>query len=1145
MRKRVRLSGFDHLSVVRGAAVLALWPPNADRHGALNQLVDDLASDHGARRRRPVIGRMDWATWLEARSSRWLRETWPHGIHDAPLSVAGLVFGSPVALIGGDLESPDLHYSMWASALERVEQRGADVHLARALALLRTVAYLSNAVVVQARLGQHEWPAHVAGGSIVVPTEPHYEQLLTALSFSAEDLASTPWIDSKSIDALTREPDNDPMWRPLVALGDGGIAVADPWRLTAAGLVHACAAVRTSQLARHVFGELRSAALDVAIEAARDMQWSVTRLDPSSAIAEADIDCRILLAVHVLHDDPAEPHGPAQMTSGTFDVAHGVRLQQATDLEVDHALLAVLGDGRPVSVRRDHACLEGGGTRPWLLSLAELRLLGDALRCDPLALPIALERIPPRPWPESFDLVDFVGCVRRAELPPPQQAQLPTDGTEHLVHRARHMAVRHPAPAATPGEWCEVTRWELTPNDSVFARRERTQLELAVRTAGRTTWIGSNASDTDPSSLTGAIVAALTEWLTRLHVAGWPTVPDVDDPTEHVTSLRVELSPLPGPELAIARTPALLRLIIGPGFAHSLSKSDNSAERMLLEAIVADDESLTPESRSQLVDAVAPLGDATLVIWPDPAVTTRGRLALEPPLVATRDRTSVQRLLVSEVLPPGGHLLAEGDDALRLTRALTETLDRLISTRIATLQSEALFALVALHDQAAVHSYSLRVALPARDAFPGADQHFGPYEPNDARDIALRALVERFAAMPPNDASPLSRRRTGWLRAAAELQLTLGSYVEAAETGLASLRLAIAPGVVAVTLDGELPVASGLMGKQLEAATPALMRSEHRAWWGDGASPAPPTFDQPIEFGDPAWDELNAATEEEWGVGIERVVRVLRTLHEPIDQLEACGVEVRTRDVLAAYLTNITKIPMPTMLNIIDLLTLDRSDTFSTLHKAYAPWKPNRARSYLRQPLVQLDEEKLAWSHQHAMDAMRNLLGLVATNRLRGGARVRAAANRIARRQDLDFEEVLREEVVRLGWNVRFRVRVLAGRRMERSPEEGIGDIDVLAWSSARATVWLLDAKHISPGMDPHTMARESDKLARHAKHHRERLDWINQRSDLLAATINEDLSGWTVRAAIVLDRPLAGAHLAPTSMEFWTLAELPEHLAR
>jgi hypothetical protein len=1131
---------------VQGAAALALWPPNADRHVALNALVDQLAAEGSIATGGAPIDVRRWRQWLASRSSKQLRRVQPHGIHDAPLSVQGVLLGSRRGLLAGNLESPDVHYRLWTEAISGLLEEGPDPALRTALDLLDNASRLSDRVVASAELGGYRWPDHRLGGELSLPDEAEYGRLCEAVTVPAQELEVAGGLDRTVLTELILSGETPGRWQPLASGVDGELLVANPWRLLLAALVRACAHAARSPRSPALVERLSSAALDLAVEAAQDMDWEIERVRDASLLARADTNTHVLVVVHTLlpapeADQKQQPDAPVSLT-----VAYERTRRDARRLGVQHVLLALLGDGRGLAVPRSHPCMNAvDATDPWLLALADLQLVADALRRDPLALPSALEHAPRPPWPESIDLVDFVGVCRHNEEAVPDQADLPQDGTEHLRLRARVMAARHPAPLPDGSGWSEVSRWSGSPDKALFCARDMEGFSLLVRATGRSLWVVGGDGSASRYDLSGVVCTMLAHWLARLCEQGWPHRPTPLSAMEMVMRIEVEVSKQLGPALAIGDADGQLRVIAGPGFVEDLCRGDNSADRMLIAAVLAWCGDRSDKDQRDLLNKTAPEGRGTFVIWPRSDVPTNPPRLLPPPLVAPRDRRAVEQELAGTLVGTD-QIVTISDERIRpALRDLVTALECRIAERVATLASSCLVDLVALHERALLQSTVESVALPARDAVADANEHLGPREAVGARNLALRALIERISAAPPDGCLSLGTREAGWLRAAAEFEFILGSAYGALSTGHSGARIVVGPGVgVAVHLEGRLQTAGERMTEQLEQSAPDLMAREHAAWWTEAPQVPPPLrLDAPIELDDADWVDVDRAMHDEWQVGFEQLLRLLRALSDMADEQDD-AMAISAPGPLLDSLCTATRIDQTTTARAIELLTLERCENYDVTAKAHRPWGPNRDRSYLRQPLVRLPDGRLAWSSLHTLTCSRYLHGLVESGRLRGGPALRKAVQRFSQRLDREYETVLLERVEGLGWQALPRVRRLGGKRLERRRGQSIGDVDVLAWSRDRRQVWLLDAKRLAPGLDAPSMVRESAALSDQVAHHRERLEWVREHPDRLAAEIHEPGAiQWNLRAALVVDRPLAGAHLKDLALPVWTFWELPRRL--
>lgn len=155
------LDGFNRFSLQQGVAAL-IWPGNADRHTALQELVGALAlAPDGAAGRD--IEASDWEEWLAGAGANALQGIQPDGIHDAPLAVHATFLGQRRALLGARLGHPTIHYQLWMESLHGI----ADSDLEGALLLLLAASSICDQVVERAGLGATRWPHHKGPGAPV------------------------------------------------------------------------------------------------------------------------------------------------------------------------------------------------------------------------------------------------------------------------------------------------------------------------------------------------------------------------------------------------------------------------------------------------------------------------------------------------------------------------------------------------------------------------------------------------------------------------------------------------------------------------------------------------------------------------------------------------------------------------------------------------------------------------------------------------------------------------------------------------------------------------------------------------------------------------------------------------------------------
>ncbi len=1128
------LGDFDRTSLREGAAALALWPMNADRHVALQALIEALASDSGASGGSEV-GSDEWAAWLAGEDARVLQEVQPGGYHDAPLAVEATVLGTGQVLLGGRLEFAALHYRLWMEALADE----VDPHLQAGRELLTAVTWFCNEIAESTQIGGYKWLEREHPRPVTAPPKEEFERLRAALRIEFDD----PEV-ARILGPLIRDRTPSP-WQPLSREGEFLLLIANPWQLSLAGLVRALGLAARSPRWGVVLAKVRRAALATVAAAAREMEWTVESIADDHLVACADVDCLVVVGVGVISPDPAQLAAES-VGADTALVEWSERIAScARSLGASHSLLALIGDGRAV-VGDDPSLCGTADSDPWMVGLGELQAMGEALRIDPLALPAALRSIPRPPWPENLDLLDLVGMVRQREEKSALEKQgRPLDGTEYMLLRGRVMAGRHPAIAPGLAGWVEVTRWKGAEDPAIYCSQELDEFALLVRAPDRYFWVTCPGDLERRYELLPVVTTALAFWLARLAEVGFLTPPpDVMDPI--YLRFRLELDPRPGPQLAIASEDTDTRVLLGPGFVETLCQGNNDSDRMLVGAVLSWAKAGITGSAKSALEEIAPKGKGTIAIWPAPEVTSNPPRLDPPPPVERRMRKAVERSLALSQVEEGEVLLAPEEQLAPVLEALSRDLEAMVQGNLDLLEPGALRALIALHERAIHQSLMEAILLPAKSEVRFSETLADDSGEHFYRDLALRILVERCSALPPHGSEPFGRWAGAWLRAATELQLELRGALDTVKWEKAGGRVVASPELgIDLDLGGELLGASRAMRDQVTSAAPDLMVAVHSDWWGEERPELDqsPALDEPIAL-EGNWAELNSAMAEEWGISFEELARLLYALAEIGDEQPDC-VGCLMTDQVESELGRRTAIPTARIVRAIARLTLSPCPQYDTFKEEYQPGRANRDRSYMRRPLVALPSGELCWSSLHCKRAAQYLGTLIENGRLLASGSLARAVTKISQALDHDFEDAVLAAVRGCGWQGEARLHELGGVPLRRRRGEEIGDIDVLAWSPTRREVWLLDAKRLNPGVEPGPMLREGPSFEKHAKHHGERLQWVRDHLAELAREIGVDgVEGWEVRAALVLDRPLTGAHLGQVSMPIWTLWALPRELS-
>jgi hypothetical protein len=875
------------------------------------------------------------------------------------------------------------------------------------------------------------------------------------------------------------------------------------------------------------------------------MEWVIEDQTGSGILLRFDADK--LAAIELLMA-PVDPLCADTVHLGRELEAARRRLEnhRARNCQVELGLVVFVGDGRPVASPIPERTESPFG--PWLLSLGEFRLLSDALRLDPLGLWRLLLRVSPPPWKGGADLVDLLGHIRRLDESRPAMDALPQDGTEYLHQRARFMAARHPAPSPDPPGWITVSRWRGTPDPKIFVAEEGFEpFALLARAPGRFCWAVANAPVHDRYDLLAVLTYMTGFWSARLLEAGWlaaPTGLEVDV----AVRILVNFDECPGAVLVVAPYRGGARVLAGRGFLDLLCKPDNEADRMLVAGLLMATRPVDAELLRQVVDHVVPAGHGTFVVWPDPEVR-RVNTELDPPeIIPECERLQVGHDVAANMLK-GSEVAhtAHSDAAKDVLGIVNELVVALLDHELQLCQPGILLDLIRLYERACAYREREEAALPARaalrDASEAALAGLGPSE----NGVALRGLIEQVAAALPDGQRVSSRAQLIRLRALAEALIEWGTIYDAMNAGLASASIAIGVGIgCVVNADGPVIAAQDKVTSRLAESAPALMLVTHRNRWGAEREQMPePSLKDSVNFDHARWSAVDLEMRDSWGFSLGEALRALRALADHAGEADD-NVAVETADAARALVRNSTGIPKARVDCLVARMTLTRHDDYNPLERDLKPWQGNRERSYLRCPLVELHDGRLAWSEVHMLQAARYFVNLVAKGQLRCDGTLRQAVSRLSTELDDDFEQVVRDACKELGWETQpYKMRKFGGKRLERTPGQDIGDVDVLAWDRGTGTAWLLDAKRISPAIVPYAMRHEAKKLEEEVEKHLSRLHWVEEHPARLLAEIRRPDSedAWTVKAALVTDFPLVGAYLDSLQLPVWWVDDLSQHL--
>ncbi len=1115
------------LDVTRDAAALSLLPTNVDHFGALERL-GALAAHRPGGLVRPNAP--SWRVWRLGSEARRLIAASPPGIIDYPAAQTTVIDGREYAILLGRGGSEAIAARLLSEALTGMLE--VDPHLAVALTLLKTGLALSEAVLIDSGLAGSQWPSH-GDGRITIPSQQKLERLRAAVVVSGQRLERIG--DLSLLDPLfgVFEDLEGRGYRPLMRL-DQGVLVAAPFSLSSAVLVHVWERVQLSACLEQIAAQMRRQWMAETVALCELCDWRVERAGEDGVLL-VELDDGTTAEIQLLFAQPVGGELPWIVeTPAPQPIQEG-----AERLCMISALLAC---GGPAGVLTDPT----QETVHWVLDAQGLEYLLDAIRLDPLALVRCHREIPGSiPSEAAGELLDVVGAVRYAEDNSVALDVQKEDPTELTIALARMNAARHCEPEwEHPNRATPVIRYRHSNDARVFVPLiPGPELRLLVTDGSTACWVSTNGTHASRLAAEAVLAHMTVYWIGKLMEVGLFK----KDGGHGWSSTTVSYSHEDPQTIAAVMTgTGTSRLSFGAGFLSQLARSDNSADRRLIGALLdlifgdptdAEDMRL----REVFLDELAPLGTGTFMIWNE---ATTPQLPADPPSVLPTSgmaRLRADADLGNALRQAGAIGLARGSTAKDwLNVAVAGGIERL-GQEVDEYGSELLERLVGLCELIALETEATAIRHPARAALGefDRDELRGARE-NGIRNGAVRFLVEMTYARSPQGRRRVNRERLDRLRGLAELILNFAATSDAAYGGLVELEVMVPPnGPVVIGIAGQAMDAREAQWQLISDAAPDASRESHPGWWARDTQTPELELDKPIEL-DGAWRETSHAMRLALGFSLDDLVRVLRAVAD-----RAAGVFGPVRlesEDLVLKTALVTNIDPKVCRAAIDFMSSRPEPNYDPLLSSFKPWKSGRDTGYLRRPLLTVDDSVL-FSSMHVLISVKNLIGRLQSGRLRFEDRqLRIAAARLRRSIGGEWEDKLGQLIESLQLPVRVRCKQIGGRQLSSEQGNSIGDIDVLALDRSQHIVWALDAKSIAPDVTPLSLRAEVRQLEEEIPKHQRRLEWLERNRDAIVAEFalgSTNLLNWEIRGALVLQQPLGGAFMFEPALPIMTWREL------
>ena len=711
----------------------------------------------------------------------------------------------------------------------------------------------------------------------------------------------------------------------------------------------------------------------------------------------------------------------------------------------------------------------------------------------------------------------------------------------------------HALPGPSGNAYVEVMRSQTTDVPIYMARPgSLPNFSLAVAGLPMTVWIEAVRALDDPrfESLMRGLIDFIAYWIwqfqshlqqthDRLALEFEPLVLEVD--LNESVSWFAEEPPSTEP-LVIDRTERGLKLTFFEGAAKLFEGSDNAGERQIVRALLealhelgADTagaiERPSKQAVAEALDTTAPVGlkKKILLFGGESSIYLDDfeLPAYRPlqPAVTEEWRDREHELLKRLDLSPGP--VAAEQRVRLLNRMVEETFNRFEQV-VASLSPEGLLEMLVAHGERLIwREEHERRLIPTRIACYSTVPKMVEEMKRDVPILASTTIAHRFVteyvvAQPPSGLRLFSYETYDELIALATILIGRGRQSDALFHGLAETELSVLESGRLGSLETTYQAAVEDYGERSYTQRIVHSMAAFSSFFDvstESVGEAPITA-----------EELDEATRAEFGISVTQSASFMEALimigsdqPGPAKQMPEAELrmEITSRlgwaegDIDAAF----------SLLSLGPRTRYDEPPSGYERRDLY-PWAFNRRMSLLGRPvLLRVGDNgvrEVMWGEKALTRTNEYLFRQIVDGRLIAVSdELRSLQGRVANISGEAFNDRVADLYENVpGLIVRRRVMKLAGRRIERSRAEPLGDIDVLVADQSNKVLLLVETKDFSAARTPAEFASEEQKLWETLSIHNERSEWVTVNLDDVLewlSIIDPAAADWRVEQLIVV----------------------------
>lgn len=605
-------------------------------------------------------------------------------------------------------------------------------------------------------------------------------------------------------------------------------------------------------------------------------------------------------------------------------------------------------------------------------------------------------------------------------------------------------------------------------------------------------------------------------------------------------------------------TPSGIRLKIPFDFIYSIMLADNTADRMLLQAVLeglansmnlsGNAIGLDKASMVAMIERTLLPPQAKMILFSDAA----GNIKMDdrdlPPVrfITETDVSYVLDNLVSYL--PKGYVIpediADRDGKKKLCDDIVSALVRQITERLQLFEGSGLLKwLIKLNEKCIQLREFREIDIPAKIAcFSDFDTEVQKLLDGEKNIVttshATRTLIEFVAASLPQGSKWPNFDDIDELLALTNQLTEWGSLSEAIRMGIDDPEMGLLP-------SGRIGIEKTL---EREAFKPyAVAKTESALFQNIEDFESNYVTVRPGRSADSTKEAeaLDRAFGAEYGLSLTTMSKIIGALaNEGFTNANSCMELEETR--LKEILTSIDGIGANDIKSALDLLTLLERDSIGKPPEGFTandifPWRYNRPISYIRRPLVRISNANKVYylyGYRHLIQFVENLMSLLYSSKL-PGAKSEEMISWLAGASGKKGNP-FREEV-KIWFEQHSHFQVIPHEvQMDRNAPKGhiqadkhYGDIDLLVIDHSDKIIYPIECKNIQGGRNVHEMKVEMDdylgrdgkdkkgKIYKHLRRHQ----WLESNKDILTDLV-PSADGYAIKSFILTADEIALGYL-------------------